>query len=1081
MRKLFSLLLLAGFLTQALAQTSPDARLLPYEQTFDGLATTSTAYPLGWQGWTIAGSLSTNFRTAAPTGDRPMVANGTAGSTTGAVYNFNGKIGFLNSGSTGDQSLALAINTTGQASVSVSYDVMTIRNPYGTTGNTRINELILQYRVGNSGTFTNLPGTEYKNNTVTQTLGTTPQNVQTKTIVLPTACENQSLVQIRWISREESGGGARPSFAVDNINIKGSSGDFKAPVANTLNPAQGATGIFPSAVPSIEFSEPVKAVAGKFMVLNDLTKGMEQKIAVDGSQVLLSANMMTLKAVLRPFRQYSISIEPGAFEDMAGNLFAGLNNWNFTTGEQQLSFDFNDCVNGLPGGFTQYSVAGALTWSCTTFGQTGSGIQLNGFRQANEDWLISPAFDLSSFNYALLSYATRSAFVGPDLELKVSTDYTGSGNPALANWTTLKGRFPTAGSDVWTTTKDINLTAFKGENVYIAFVYSSGAGSSNEASRWTLDDFKITQSATPPVPDFTFAPSELDFDYQSFGGQSPAQQVIIEGYNLQGDLLVTAPDGFEVSIDNVLFGKTAVLKQPDAESNELAVFVRFSPGAANQEFAGTLAITSSGIDKQAAKFTGTSLRALKIVNWNIEWFGSPLQTPSNDNLQQQNVQTVLTRLNADVYALSEIVDTPRLAAVVASMPGYAYTISDFGSYTEGVDDPDYASAQKLAFVYRSDVVKKLEAYGVLRSGGSDDAFRNWSSGRYPYLMKADVVLEGVETELNLVLLHGKANTGNASEQIESWHRRKNGAAELKDSLDKYYPYSNVVILGDFNDDLDQTIAPSIPGNVSSYIDFLNAGAAYKPLTLPLSLAGQRSTVSHDNVIDHQMASNEMGVAYVPGSARIATQVASWVSSYGASTSDHYPVVARYDLRFFASPIDLTRFDGVVDGNKVVFGWSTAHEINSRYFVVERSRNGKDFEAVDSLAGAGDSRKAVVYNLNYGKPWPGQSHYRLRSVSLDGSIYYSDVLTINMKSNSHLLQVNTASRSEAVLAYRTGARESAMVQLYDLNGRMYFQKQVNFEKGSNIRRIDTRHLPAGVYLVRVLRASGSETAKVFIGK
>ena len=52
MRKLFSLLLLAGFLTQALAQTSPDARLLPYEQTFDGLATTSTAYPLGWQGWT---------------------------------------------------------------------------------------------------------------------------------------------------------------------------------------------------------------------------------------------------------------------------------------------------------------------------------------------------------------------------------------------------------------------------------------------------------------------------------------------------------------------------------------------------------------------------------------------------------------------------------------------------------------------------------------------------------------------------------------------------------------------------------------------------------------------------------------------------------------------------------------------------------------------------------------------------------------------------------------------------------------------------------------------------------------------
>lgn len=121
------------------------------------------------------------------------------------------------------------------------------------------------------------------------------------------------------------------------------------------------------------------------------------------------------------------------------------------------------------------------------------------------------------------------------------------------------------------------------------------------------------------------------------------------------------------------------------------------------------------------------------------------------------------------------------------------------------------------------------------------------------------------------LLHGKANTGNVSEQVESWHRRKDGAAELKDSLDKYYPYSNVVILGDFNDELDQTIAPSIPGNTSSYIDFLNDGSVYKPLTLPLSLAGQRSTVSHDNAIDHQVASSAMGVAYVPGSVKASAR------------------------------------------------------------------------------------------------------------------------------------------------------------------------------------------------------------------
>ena len=1068
MRKLLSLLLAAGFLTQGLAQTNPEAQSIPFEftsQSGPSLPGGMAVHRFG----TTSGAIPTTRTTSPANGDliNVTVANSGGWRAEGA----NG-IGILASGSQSAGAVVVSINTLGSKDIKVSWVVRTILQQAA-----RDNSIALQYRIGRSGNFINV-GTTSTYSSIGAAVGHNSAFEE----FLPKEAENHPEVQVRWIYWESvSTSGSRDRLAVDEISITGNnSGDTEAPVVNALFPADGATGIVPTARPAVQFSEAVLPHEGA-IILKDLTRGTSFTYAATSPEVVIDGNKLTLNAALKPFRQYSIELKPQTVKDAAGNLLQTGATWTFTTGEQQLAFDFNDCVDGLPAGFTQYSVTGAMVWSCTTFGQTGSGVQLNGFKQANEDWLISPSFDLSAFDYALLSYASRAAFIGPDLELKVSTDYTGSGNPALATWTPLKGRFPAAGSDIWTTTKDINLSAFKGENVYIAFVYTSGAGSSNEASRWTLDDFKITKSATPPVPDFTFLPVELDFDYLPSGSQSQSQQVVIEPFNLQGNVLITAPEGFEVSADNSLFGRTVVLEQASAESNEQVVYVRFTPGAANLEFEGTLSVTSSGLNKQAAKFTGSSLRALKVVNWNIEWFGSPQQSPTNDNLQQQNVQTVLNKLNADIYALSEVVDTGRLAAVVASMPGYAYTISDFGSYTDDVNDPDYPTAQKLAFVYRSDVVKKLDAYGVLRSNGSEEAFRNWSSGRYPYLMKADVVLEGVQTELNLVLIHGKANTGNPSEQVESWHRRKNGAAELKDSLDKYYPYGNVVILGDFNDDFDQTIAPSIPGNVSSYIDFLNDGTSYKPLTLPLSLAGQRSTVSHDNVIDHQLSSNEMAVAYVPGSVKIVTQVSSWVSSYGSTTSDHYPVVARYDLRFFASPIDLTRFDGLVEGNKVSFGWSTAHEINSSYFVIERSRNGKDFEPLDSAAGAGDSRTAVTYALNYGKPWPGQSHYRLRVVSLDGSISYSEVITINMKSNSHLLQVNTANRAEAVLAYRTEESESALVQLYDLNGRMYFEKRMNFEKGSNVRRIDTRHLPAGIYLVRVVRAGGSETEKVFIGK
>lgn len=203
----------------ASGQTNPAAQTLPYSQDFSGLTHVSTTYPAGWQGWDVGTSASSSFRTNAPTANRAITASSSANTTSGGVHNYNGKIGILASGSV-DPALALAISTTGLSGIKVSYDIMTIRNPYDGSSNTRINEATLQYRVGTSGAFTSLTGIEYSNNTTTQTTAvTTPQNTQSKSVTLPAACNDQSVVQLRWVMRDVSGGGSRPSFAVDNISV----------------------------------------------------------------------------------------------------------------------------------------------------------------------------------------------------------------------------------------------------------------------------------------------------------------------------------------------------------------------------------------------------------------------------------------------------------------------------------------------------------------------------------------------------------------------------------------------------------------------------------------------------------------------------------------------------------------------------------------------------------------------------------------------------------------------------------------------------------------------------------------------
>ena len=204
--------------------TDPAPQPLPYSQSFSALPHTGTTYPAGWQGWRLGGGAGTVFKTVAPAEDEDLAASGSASSTGADVYNFNGKIGFLSTG-TIDPAVVLAIDTSGKSNVNVSVDVATIRNPYNGTTNTRVNQVDLQYRIGTSGLFTSAGGDAngiYQSSpgpTKTTSGDTSVQNAQTVSLNLPGTCNNQPNIQLRWVQRDVVGGGARPSFAIDNVTI----------------------------------------------------------------------------------------------------------------------------------------------------------------------------------------------------------------------------------------------------------------------------------------------------------------------------------------------------------------------------------------------------------------------------------------------------------------------------------------------------------------------------------------------------------------------------------------------------------------------------------------------------------------------------------------------------------------------------------------------------------------------------------------------------------------------------------------------------------------------------------------------
>ena len=215
----FAMLVLVVMGGSVKGQTNPSAFALSGGNfTFTTQTATNTTYPTNMQGWNNGGIENLiGLSTAASTSDISMSASATA-STIGLGNRGSNGFQFLTSGSAKTVgAIAIALNTTGRSNILVTWTAADQTNASG-----RQTNLTLQYRVGTSGNFTTVSGSTYTTNNG-GVAGTQAASTFTN-IALPSACDGQSVVQIRWLYYESaSQSGSRDAITLDDITISSSS------------------------------------------------------------------------------------------------------------------------------------------------------------------------------------------------------------------------------------------------------------------------------------------------------------------------------------------------------------------------------------------------------------------------------------------------------------------------------------------------------------------------------------------------------------------------------------------------------------------------------------------------------------------------------------------------------------------------------------------------------------------------------------------------------------------------------------------------------------------------------------------
>lgn len=213
------------------------------------------------------------------------------------------------------------------------------------------------------------------------------------------------------------------------------------------------------------------------------------------------------------------------------------------------------------GNWTAVSVLGDQVWDRNNTYGIGSTpcARMSGYSGGaiiNEDWLISPGMDLSGYESAILGFFNAKNYDGNDLLLKISTDYTGSGDPNAATWTT-ESYTLTPGGWAWTYSGDIDLTSYISNSVYVAFYYTCDDVAS---ATWELDDVSITAAGAPTIyPEPTNYPTvftateagaAIDLAWtDATGAQLPSAYIIFASVNTS---LPVPTDGTPVANDTDL-------------------------------------------------------------------------------------------------------------------------------------------------------------------------------------------------------------------------------------------------------------------------------------------------------------------------------------------------------------------------------------------------------------------------------------------------------------------------------------------------------------------------------------------------
>lgn len=178
----------------------------------------------------------------------------------------------------------------------------------------------------------------------------------------------------------------------------------------------------------------------------------------------------------------------------------------------------------------------------------------------------------------------------------------------------------------------------------------------------------------------------------------------------------------------------------------------------------------------------------------------------------------------------------------------------------------------------------------------------------------------------------------------------------------------------------------------------------------------------------------------------------------------------------ALPVTLASFSVSRVENQAYLQWTTAAEIGTSYFEIQKSLNARDWAPIGMREAARDSDMPVHYTHWDNQLTAGNVYYRLKMVDLDGTFAYSGIRSL-LGGNGAELVAFPNPVTDRIFIKAAGTAAIASVEIRNTAGQLMYKTDRVDGQGIAVSKF-----APGTYVVQIRNADGtSVTRKMTIGK